>query len=157
MRDFQRSKLYSWEREFLKTGKLIGKDFNRPLGRILAQGLVDLVWREWMPHGYTAPIVEVKANRGRGSAWAQTILLSSKYETTQTAWYVLHESTHSMLMQKGRGDLSPHGAEFCALYSSMLHRFTDAKRAAIVSSMRAARLKVNGRLLKSGNLDQANA
>jgi len=140
-RDSQRSKLYKWELEKLKSEDLIGPEDNTPLGEAGAQKLVRETWAAYCPELGDPPTVRVMNNRGRGCGGSKKILLSGWYKTTQTRWYVLHELAHSITLRR-KFSGAWHGPEFAALYANLLHRFTTANRAKIVGSMRNSRLKV---------------
>jgi hypothetical protein len=141
-RDSQRSKLYGWERAELKTAWLVIDKENTPLGEAGAQSLVNRVWDEFADDLGAAPKVRVMGNRGRGTARWTHILLSSSYRTTQTMWYVLHETAH-VIQQRQRTELAAHGPEFCELYARLLDKYTAARYADVIASMKDARLKVS--------------
>ena len=141
LRDFQRSRLYSWERADLKTAWQVLPEDNEPLGEAGAQELARTVWaREERCFG-SPPMVRVMNNRGRGSAFRHEIRLSGSYRTTQTRWYILHELAHVIHLREG-AVVASHGPEFCLLYAQLLDRYTSANFRDVVNSMRDAGLKV---------------
>ncbi len=143
-RDSQRSKLYGWEGSELKTAWLVIDIDNTPLGEATAQRLVNMAWKEFSRRPDTAPVVRVMRNRGRGSASYNRILLSSSYLSTQTTWYVLHELAHVIMMRSfGLWEFAVHGPEFCELYARLLDKYTAARYADVIASMKDARLKVS--------------
>jgi len=145
-RDFQRSKLYGWERAQLKTAQLVEPEDNVPLGEKGAQDLVREIWRDFCPELGVMPKVRVMGNRGRGCATGNWIKLSSSYATTQTRWYVIHELTHSILERRRHYTEPPiaaHGPEFCQLYAELLDRYSSAWRPKVLGSMKGAGLRLS--------------
>ena len=137
-RDSQRSRCYKWENTELKTAWLVIDKDNTPLGEIGARHLAQRVWEELQLPGLT-PLVRVMGNRGRGTSRPGIILLSSSYQTTQTTWYILHELSHAIL--SSRRDIAYHGPEFCDLYARLLDKYTAARYADVIESMKEAGLK----------------
>lgn len=152
IRDSQRSKLYRWEREDLRTAWQVLPEDNTPLGERRAQELVNSIWEseERCAGLGRPPKVRVMGNRGRGSAWYDIIKLSSTYLTTQTRWYVIHELAHVIHLREG-AVVASHGPEFCELYAQLLDRHTTANYWHVVASMREARLKVSSFATAAGD------
>jgi len=150
IRDNQRSKLYAWERADLKTAWQILPGDNVPLGERGAQVLVNSIWMAEDRCFGPPPKVRVMGNRGRGSAWYDTIKLSSQYPTSQTRWYVIHELAHVIHLREG-ALVASHGPEFCELYAQLLDRHTAANYHHVVESMREARLKVSSFAMAAGS------
>ncbi len=144
IRDSQRSKLYTWERDELKTAWLVIDKDNTPLGETGAQSLVNLAWDEFVGLiGGDRPTVKVAGNRGRGAARWSLILLSSLYLTSQTTWYVLHELAHVIQMRM-EIQIAWHGPEFCDLYARLLDKYTAANYKHVIESMKESGLKLPG-------------
>jgi hypothetical protein len=144
------SKLYGWELSNLKTERLgLAEEFRTRLSVYETQELVYEVWRSFAPVGTRVPDVRLMGNRGRG-AWFPSeweIRLSTQYDATCHAWYVLHETAHALMTARGLDtNTASHGPQFCAAYANLLGRFTNLSRGDVVCSMRAARLKVDGRV-----------
>jgi len=149
-RDSQRSRLYAWEVAVFRDSALLSPEYRNALGEKEAHDLVAKIWADWGMGAETltrAPRVRIMNNRGRGcfdfGRWM--ILLSGQYEPTRSAWYILHETAHAIIHARGGTYLAPHGPEFCAVYASLLGRYTNVSRGTIAHAMRGARIKVDGR------------
>lgn len=120
-RDFQRSKLYKWERAVVapRTNKIVKFDD--------AQTFIDGVWMSLGLIG--APRVELMSLRNKkADAAADRVNIYLKGDTP--AWIVIHEIAHSLNRQKTRGswiydgaeDCDGHGPKFVGEYIRLLDR-----------------------------------
>ena len=137
MRDFQRSKCYTWEREYVFS--LGGADDASPAPLTLDQ------CRDLIRHAtrrYQCKMPRVTDGRGakiaRGGArfiklprWARTVPV------------ILHETAHCIDAQRGISD--KHGPVFVRLYIQLLATYLPTSETVLVASARLAGLRVAGR------------
>lgn len=114
MRDFQKSKVYSWENKYV--GIEYGGDrveFDN------IQSIIDYVWRE-MGLEYPPIAVLFSKNAKKQGTANRTSIRFREYSTT---WIILHEVAHSMT-----SDLDGsyrHGPQFVGVYMKLLEKFMN--------------------------------
>lgn len=143
-RDFQRSRLYAWEQNYLHKDGLIPDWDRAPLTEAELEEQAAEVWDAYHKGTRPRPKVRVLGNRNRGSFcfYEWEIRLSRQYAPTRHRWYLLHELVHGL---QADAPVSPHGPEFCRLYAELLGRFTGGTEVEILTSMRKAGLRVDAR------------
>jgi hypothetical protein len=112
-RDFQRQRVYDWQHEFVPQGQFVSLD--------QARALVEYIWKE---EGYEFPpaVREIpKQTRKWAGNACRSVIHLSPVVSTQT---VIHEVTHSLLMDMDNGSDDPgHGELFMGLYMQLLSKY----------------------------------
>jgi len=113
VRDFQRAKLYAWERAVLEP--TVEEDI---IGFEGCNKLARKVWRSLNAAGKPPEILEdPEAPNGFYYLEKHRIHLPKEWYYT-ARWYTIHELTHALGVHN-------HGPEFCSVYGQLLERFGD--------------------------------
>lgn len=113
-RDFQRSRLYAWERE------VVAPQGGIPVAYDRAQMMVDAVW---LAAGllYPPTVVPMPAQNRRAWAKANRTQIWLNPEATTPEWVVLHEIAHSMAGTVD-GESDGHGGDYLWQYMTLVDR-----------------------------------
>jgi hypothetical protein len=132
-RDFQRSRVYAWEREEVapRTSRLI--DFAD------AQAFVDGVW---LALGLLYPprvdLMDKRATRVLANGCRAGINIREK----TPAWIILHELAHTLTMTQD--DYSEgHGPDFMGIYLKLLEKVLNIPLPLLMYSLTQTRIKYN--------------
>lgn len=129
-RDFQRKRLYKWEREVP-----MNEQVRLPISLEQCRTLVEKVYEDY---GIEAP----KVTDGRGCRTARGSLREVKLpEWARTPWTVLHECAHG-LVEKCHPWAPGHGPEFVRVYVTLLDQYYDVPATALVLSARSKGIMV---------------
>lgn len=130
-KDYQRKRLYKWEREVPMTEQV-----RLPISLDACRDLVHAVYDDY---GIDPP---PKVTDGRGCRHARGSLKEVKLPTwARSPWTVLHECAHG-LNDKVRPWAPGHGPEFVRLYVTLLDQYYDVPASALVLSARSKGLHV---------------
>lgn len=140
-RDYQRQRLYDWERKRL-VPLFLGPEDKAPMRDLEeAQLYVDAVCAE-------LDVRTVRLRYYRSSSTVGvcsgpfSIALSRRYGLKR--WVILHELAHALDWRRGSGvvgyDRPWHGPKFVGIYVDLLVRFSKAGRAELEGSLAGARI-----------------
>lgn len=141
--DYQRERVYKWEREEL----LFTVEAEPSIDIGAAQALVSSIWRN---EGFTSDAPVVMTWRGRGGiANGHTIKMSSKAVSKRLT---LHELAHSMIKHLQACDR--HGPNWVGLYVRLLVRYSAANIDVLLASLKDTGIKVTEELTDCDSLIQ---
>jgi len=134
MKDFQKSKVYRWEREVVAPRALNTVLFEQ------AQMFVDGVF---MAHGLLfPPRAELMPNQAtRVFAQANRTVLQIREKTP--AWIILHELAHTLTMAHDGPEGDGHGPDFVGMYIKLLDRVLNIPLALTMYTLDKAGIKYN--------------
>lgn len=132
-RDYQRSRVYAWERVEVS-----------PHGSSLvpfaaAQGMVDAIWAEL---GLRYPPTVEKLPRQSRRVLAHATRLVLRLPQSVPCWCLLHELAHAMAATH-EGELDLHGPRFMGLYLRLLTGYLRLSEAELLASLQAAGIDVD--------------
>jgi hypothetical protein len=132
-RDYQRGRVYAWER------REVAPHGASPVPFAAAQGMVDAIWAE-LGLRYPPKVERLPRQSRRVLAHATRLVLRLPPEVP--CWCVLHELAHAMAAtHAGESDL--HGPRFMGLYLRLLTRYLRLNEAALLASLQAAGIAVD--------------
>jgi hypothetical protein len=134
LRDFQKSKVYKWERQVVSPRTNLVIPFDR------AQMFVDGVWMSLGLIG--PPVVTLMANQAtRVWATGERTQLQLRHETP--AWVILHELAHALTMDF-TGHCDGHGPKFVGAYMKLLDKVLNIPLALTMYSAEHHGIKYEG-------------
>jgi hypothetical protein len=137
MRDFQRSRLYAWERSLSIWWPAADDATPRTMTLAECSRLVERATRRYGVA--TPPIADGRGTRfAKGSSWRISLPTWARNLAV-----VLHETAHCIDAARDVDDR--HGPVFVRLYIQLLATYAGQNEAMLVKSARAAGLKVAGR------------
>jgi hypothetical protein len=137
MRDFQKSKVYAWERKhvFPRIDSVL-----KPVH--LLQKLVDYMWAEIGRENPPRVFIETRyKTKSTGNRYDIRLMDSMRDEHT-----VVHELGHSLNLCEDRGVYDSHGPNFVADYAYLLCRFYGFDKFEILYTLKKERVKINEKI-----------
>ncbi len=115
MTDFQRKKVYRWERH------VIAPLSKRSIPFEEAQAFVDGIW---LAHGWFYPPRVSRMPKQAKKAWATGIRWEIRIQESTPEWVILHELAHVLTSdEEGRND--GHGSKFVGIYIKLLDKILN--------------------------------
>ena len=132
-RDRQRARVYAWE------DRVVASHAPDLIPFSVAQAMVDAIWAEmglrWPPKVERLP-GQVTARQ------ADATRLRLRLPEALPSWILLHELAHAMT-STAEGGTDGHGPRFMGLYLQLLERYLRLPAAALLPSLREARIEVD--------------
>jgi len=130
-RDYQRSKVYAWEREVIAP-----RDLTPPAPFERAQLLVDGVWL--MERLFYPPrVVPLRPRITTIVATGNRLEISLRQHQPTPTWVILHEIAHALVQDDG------HGPDFVGLYMGLVDRHLKIPQPMLMWTAAAAGVQFN--------------
>jgi hypothetical protein len=135
MRDFQRSKVYDWEKEVIS-----------PLDKSLVeykdiQSIVDYIWDK-EGYKYSPKVFPLARQNKKAFATGNRNKLHFKQDIKTPTWVIIHELSHSITCDI-EGTSNRHGADFLGVYINLVAKYLNISFVMLTYTAEQAGLKYN--------------
>ena len=134
-RDYQRSKVYAWEQEYIAP---------HDSSQVRFEDIPAIVNYVWEAEGllYPPAIEAFPKQMKRNAADATRLTLRFHEDQCTSTWIILHEIAHSMTSEAW-GNSNQHGSDFVGVYILLASKYLGVRLSDLIVSARESKVDYN--------------